>query len=667
MFNGDQTRLAMRPLLLLASAALASVTVFSQGGPARAANPPDISGEWRLENSEDDTTAQPPLGDYTGIPFNDAGRMRSDTTAESIWGTPEYQCRPHSAPHQWRGLGGARILKEQDPLTRDTRAYHVQFMRSLDRPIFMDGRPHPPAWAPHSWTGFSTGEWIGNTLKVTTTHLKDGYLKRGGPQTSDMYSMTEFITRHADILSIVTVIDDPIYMDEPYVHSTTYAYDPTASVAHEVCNSSAFAENGGSDRHWVPHFLPGENNARSEWLKNEDWFPPAAALGGVRTLYPEYRTTLNGGVRLDTLKVPASRSALTIDKRIAEQSPRDGQVHVLPVQGNIYMLVTDGANVTVSLGPEGVMVVNTGSSQMSDKLLTAINQLANAAVTPPTTNNCVGVSCPGAWGWSSPYMNAVISSPAPPKPVRYIVNTSVSPDNVGGNLKIATSGFFPRVQGFGAAVESVGRGASIVAHENVLNRMTAASTAKPGASPGAQAKQPAVPAAAQPTDTYFDELFKLPAYVNGEAVIVYYAPAANTDGDSFVFFRHSEVIAAGDLYSTVSYPLIDVEKGGTIQGVIDGLNKIIDLAVPEYRAQGGTWIIPGRGRLSDTADVASYRNMVTMMRDRIRELKSKGMTLQQVKAAHPTLDFDGRYGATTGPWTTDMFVEAVYRTLQEKK
>jgi hypothetical protein len=123
-----------------------------------------------------------------GALINDAGRLRADTTPESIWGTPEYQCRPHSAPHQWRGLGGARILKEQDPLTRDVSVYHIQFMRSLDRPIFMDGRPHPPAWAPHTWTGFSTGEWVGNTLKVTTTHLKDGYLRRGGPQTSDMYA-----------------------------------------------------------------------------------------------------------------------------------------------------------------------------------------------------------------------------------------------------------------------------------------------------------------------------------------------------------------------------------------------------------------------------------------------------------------------------------------------
>jgi hypothetical protein len=127
------------------------------------------------------------------------------------------------------------------------------------------------------------------------------------------------------------------------------------------------------------------------------------------------------------------------------------------------------------------------------------------------------------------------------------------------------------------------------------------------------------------------------------------------------------VIAAGNVFSTVSYPVIDVEKGGTIQGVVDGLNRILDLAVAEYRAQGGTWVIPGRGRLSDTADVASYRNMVTIIRDRVQDLKDKGMTLAQVKAAKPTMDFDGRYGSSTGPWTTDMFVEAVYRTLQEKK
>ncbi len=169
----------MAVLLLLGVAVVVSVPAHAQGGPARPQIAPDIAGEWRLENNEADTTAQPPLGDYLGIPFNDAGRQRADTTAESIWGTPEYQCRPHSAPHQWRGLGGARILKEQDPLSRDVKVYHIQFMRSLDRPIFMDGRPHPPAWAPHSWTGFSTGEWIGNTLE-DHDHAPEGWLSQDG-------------------------------------------------------------------------------------------------------------------------------------------------------------------------------------------------------------------------------------------------------------------------------------------------------------------------------------------------------------------------------------------------------------------------------------------------------------------------------------------------------
>ena len=176
-----------------------------------------------------------------------------------------------------------------------------------------------------------------------------------------------------------------------------------------------------------------------------------------------------------------------------------------------------------------------------------------------------------------------------------------------------------------------------------------------------------MPNGAWPTDTFFDEFHKLPEYFNGEAVIIYGAPAANTDGDSFVYFRHSEVIAAGNLFSTVSYPVIDLDKGGSLQGVINGLNHILDLAVAENRGQGGTWVIPGRGRLSDTADVASYRNMLTMIRDRVRDSIKKGMTLEQVKASRPTMDFDGRYGSTTGPWTTDMFVETVYKSLQEKK
>ena len=148
---------------------------------------------------------------------------------------------------------------------------------------------------------------MGNTLKVTTTHLKDGYLKRGGPQTSDLYTMTEYLARHDDILTITTVVDDPVYLDEPYVQSTTYVYDPTASVQMETCNASAFAENGGTNRHWVPHFLPGQNKAWTEWLKNEPWVPEPAVRGGVKTIYPEYRSRCPGLWTRPPLKVPASR------------------------------------------------------------------------------------------------------------------------------------------------------------------------------------------------------------------------------------------------------------------------------------------------------------------------------------------------------------------------
>jgi hypothetical protein len=130
-----------------------------------------------------------------------------------------------------------------------------------------------------------------------------------------------------------------------------------------------------------------------------------------------------------------------------------------------------------------------------------------------------------------------------------------------------------------------------------------------------------------------------------------------------VYFRQSEVIVAGDIFSTISYPRFDIARGGSIQGVIDGLNDILDLAVAEYRSQGGTWVIPGRGRLSDTADVASYRNMVQIIRDRIEAMIDDGMTLRQVLAARPTFDFDARYGSDSGDWTTAMFVEAVYRSL----
>ena len=269
------------------------------------------------------------------------------------------------------------------------------------------------------------------------------------------------------------------------------------------------------------------------------------------------------------------RSVVSAPKKIADQSPRDGEVHVLPVQGNVYMLVADGTNITASVGPEGIALVNTGAAAMSEKVLAKVSELAQMVVSQATTNRCVGATCPGIWGWSSPYINNVISSPAATRPIRYIVNTSAAPEHVGGNEKIAAAGTGMRGGGLGGAIATV-EGAPIVAHENVLNRMSAPA-----------GKQSPSPQKTWPTVSYFDEFYKFPAFFNGEGVVVYHTPAANTDGDSIVAFRHSEVISAGDLFSTVSYPPIDIEKGGSVDGVI---------ARPEQDPGSGLRRIPVAGR-----------------------------------------------------------------------
>jgi glyoxylase-like metal-dependent hydrolase (beta-lactamase superfamily II) len=181
-------------------------------------------------------------------------------------------------------------------------------------------------------------------------------------------------------------------------------------------------------------------------------------------------------------------------------------------------------------------------------------------------------------------------------------------------------------------------------------------------------KEAAAPERAWPNETYHRDGMKLSMrYHGGEPIQLIYAPAAHSDGDSIVWFRSANVISTGDVFMTTTYPIIDVAHGGSINGEIDGLNKILELSFPEFRSEGGTMIIPGHGRLCDLADVAYYRDMLTIIRDRVQDAIKKGQTLEQVKAARLTRDYDGRYGATSGPWTTDMFVDAVYKTLSAKK
>jgi len=303
------------------------------------------------------------------------------------------------------------------------------------------------------------------------------------------------------------------------------------------------------------------------------------------------------------------------------QQNQSAPINVLKVQGNLYMLVGAGGNIAVQINNDGVLMVDTGSAQMTDQVLATVKELAK-----PITN----------------------------KPLRYIINTHFHPDHTGGNLKARAAGTTITGGNVAGNIQDATEGAAIYAHENVMKRMSAPT--------GSQAP---TPSGGWPTDTYFGDSQEL--FFNGEAIQLFHPKSAHTDGDSIVFFRRSDVVLTGDIFTTTNYPIIDLQSGGSINGVIDALNFILDLTIPAEKQEGGTMVIPGHGRLCDEADVVEYRDMVTIIRDRIQDMIKKGMTLEQVKAAKPTRDYDPLYGSTTGFWTTDMFVEAAYKSLSAKK
>jgi len=550
-------------------------------------------GDWAGRYHEDQPDRVPGLepGDFSGIPLNDAGRFFADSWSADWYSVLEHQCAPYTLPYIFFGPNQFRISEDRNPDTQELiaiRMYLGTFQQH--RTIWMDGRPHPPDYTPHTFMGFSTGEWNGDILTITTTHIKAGFYRRTGVPQSDRSTVVEYWMRHGTVLSQVTIASDPVYLSEPYIRSQEFVLMERGN--QNWLYNCEYVTEIARDRAVVPHFLPGENPFIREFAAKHA-MPQEGVRGGAETLLPGWKpgppplaSTPGGNGGFAPSDQPAHLAA--------------GEVRSVHVQGTVYLIVGAGTNIALQVGADGVIVVDTGAA-LSDKALSAVKELAKD------------------------------------KEIRWIINTSSRPDHTAGN------------EAFSKAGRTVnGNVAAIVAHENAAARMAKAN----------------VPDAARPFNTYFEDTRDFP--YNDEPVVLYHFDGA-TDADTLVWFRRSDVIAAGEVFSTVSYPMIDLASGGTVQGTVDALNRILLLAVPgKDFEEGGTYVIPGRGRISDEHDVAMYRDMVTIVRDRIKALIAKKKTLAEVMAARPTFDYDGRYGADTGPWTTAMFIEAVYEDLSRK-
>lgn len=292
-----------------------------------------------------------------------------------------------------------------------------------------------------------------------------------------------------------------------------------------------------------------------------------------------------------------------------------GGLELLHVQGNVHMIAGPGGNTAVQIGPEAVIIVDTQTAAVSDGLLAMIRGLS-------------------------------------PKPIRHIIVTSADPDHTGGNAALASAGTYVRlIDSFDPRGSDTH--AAIIAHVNVLATMSA-----PAAS-GAE-----IPSEAWPTDTYFTDRWAL--FVNNEAIELLHVPAAHTDGDTMVFFRRSDVVSSGDIFNMDRYPSFDTAAGGGIDGIIDGLNLILDIAIPGENQEGGTVVIPGHGRLADETDVVNYRDMVTIIRGRVQAMIDDGKSLAEIRAAQLSRDYDANYSNPWRGWTGDRFVEAVYQDLKDE-
>jgi glyoxylase-like metal-dependent hydrolase (beta-lactamase superfamily II) len=508
----------------------------------------------------------------------------------------------HVAPYIYHGPLAQKITEENDKETQSVLAIKNNISTyEQTRTIWMDGRPHPSPFAPHTFMGFSTGRWEGNVLTVRTTHLKQGWIRRNGVPESDQTTLYERFIRNDKYLTHVVIITDPVYLAEPMIRTTDFQI-ATQDNTNWLWPCEYVEEISGRVKGEVPHYLPGENPFLLEMVQRTG-VPAAPTRGGPETTYPEYQARL---------KADPARAVNTVEAPRASQakSPDTGQLDVVHVQGNVHLFGGGGGNVVAQIGPSGTILVDSKSRTLTEPMLAEIRKLSVAN-----------------------------------KPVRYILNTSADADHTGGNeslTKVLGSAYNWTIINTPSSSQTA---VKIVAHDNVLSRMSSR------------------PNSSWPSETFVGQQREI--FFNGEPVVMYHVPAAHTDGDSIVFFRRSDVIATGDIFRMDSYPVIDLQKGGSVQGIIDAVNLVLDLAVPEHHEEGGTFIVPGHGRIADEFDLVEYRDMVTIVRDRSAAKIKKGMTLEQIKAARPTLDYDPRFGATSGAWTTDMFVEAIFKSLRQ--
>jgi hypothetical protein len=489
------TRFAVVACLLLFAGAL--IPAFGQGFGSGAW--PDLSGEWRKIGHEDvhERGGGPDPGEYWGLPVNDAARMRGDTyNAEWASASLVLQCRPHPTGYQQLGPDNMRITKEVDTIAREQIGYRILFRETPgERMIWMDGRPHPSEYYAHSWEGFSTGKWEGDTLTITSTHMKESFIRRNGTPASFRRTVTEHVSLDEPYMTWVIVVNDPDYLTEPVVRSVTFMRAPNFEVGAYPCAAQIEEYHINEPvRYKMPHYLPGENPYLTE-VAVKYKVSLEGVRGGAETTYPAWRA------KGATLPIPTAETTLKPfyndeSTRVAERAdaqpvrpPTYDRIEALHAGGNVYMIAGGGGNVVAQVGGDGIVLIDSGAEAAAEKLVATLPTLIPKPKPPAMTD----IASPFANSWQ------VLHSQGTPR-VRMIIYTGPDDDHTGGTLKIMGTPYWHPI-GFEGDEEA---SEVVFAQENVQRRMIEAN----------------IDTDRQPTHTFLGGRYRLHRYFNGEGIEV---------------------------------------------------------------------------------------------------------------------------------------------------